>query len=37
VSDAIVVAESRPVTDGHVRASEVVLRVTPEAPLLLEE
>lgn len=35
--DAIVVAESWPGPDGHVHASEVVLRVSPEAPLALEE
>lgn len=35
--DAIVVAESWPTADGRVHSSEVVLRVSPEAPLALEE
>jgi Tfp pilus assembly protein PilP len=35
--DAIVVAEYWPTPDGQLRASEVVLRVSPEAPLALEE
>jgi Tfp pilus assembly protein PilP len=35
--DAIVVAESWPTAEGDLRSSEVVLRVSAEAPLALEE
>lgn len=35
--DAVVVAELWPDAEGHVRASEVVLRLRPDAPLVLDE
>jgi type IV pilus assembly protein PilP len=35
--DAVVVAELWPDGQGQLRASEVVLRMRPDAPLVLEE